>query len=673
MSDELLDQYKREVADDWDATQDTREAQNEDMRFVTVDGGMWENWLDSTYDDVNGPSRVKMELDITSDYVMRYVGEWTLNRANVTYTPDDAATTDDDAELLNGVYRGDFKENDGQISQDNAILEMALCGVGAFKISTKFVDEEDPENENQEIIWEPIHNAFNHVVWDENAKRIDKADAKRVTVLYGYTNTAFEAEWPDATPSSAYSPETYKGSFNWNNNEQIYVAQRYDVEVVKEKVQVWQNEQLNKVRAYPDSDFPELKDELEALGWEFVRERKIDRRVVSKTVFSGQEILEETKRIAGKYLPIIPVYGYRTYVDGEEHSRGLVRKQKDANRSFNMAVSKTAETSASGSDNKPIVFADQVKGLESFWQNPDMYAYLPIHPVVDGQGNKQFIGQAGELQPKQIDPNTMALMDVVGSYVQRVTGNAPQDTIDPNASGKAINALRARENLNTQVPTDNALQAIKHSGKVYRSIAGEVYNRAQMKRVVGIDGSTNMEMLNQASLDPQSGNPININDLSQGRFAVDVEVGPQYESQKEATIESIERILSTIQSDNPYFGPLLAMWMENISGTGLGPLKEFNRQLMLRQGLVEPETPEEEAQLQQLAQQTDPQQDLIEAATNQQNAEAQNLQASSVQKMADAQLKKAQAAEKVVDIGIKRTEQTLRRLVGVQTGANGAL
>ena len=58
----------------------------------------------------------------------------------------------------------------------------------------------------------------------------------------------------------------------------------------------------------------------------------------------------------------------------------------------------------------------------------------------------------------------------------------------------------------------------------------------------------------------------------------------------------------------------------------------------------------------------------MKAAAKQQEAEAVNLQASAVQKIADSNLKKAQAAEKVVDIGIKRTEQTLRRLQGIQAG-----
>ena len=327
-----------------------------------------------------------------------------------------------------------------------------------------------------------------------------------------------------------------------------------------------------------------------------------------------------------------------------------------------------AESSASSGDSVPIFTRNQVKGLESNWANKSNKPYQVINDIVDANGNPIASGPLGYSQPNQVDPNTIAVMDSISAFVQRQTGNAPQDTIDPNSSGKAINALRARENLNTQVVTDNILQSIKHSGKVYRSIAGDIYTRAQMKKTIGMDGQSKMVQLNQTSLDPQTGNPIDINDLSRGRFSVDVEVGPQYESQKEATVDSIERILGQLTPDSPYYGPILAMWMNNITGTGLEPLKKFNRNIMLTQGLVEPDTPEETQMLQNAQQQTDPQEELVKAAAKQQEAEAVNLQASAVQKIADSNLKKAQAAEKVVDIGIKRTEQTLRRLQGIQAG-----
>lgn len=667
-----IEQYKADIAKDFEASQESREKQNEDMRFIGVDGGMWENFLDETHNSIT--KRAKLEFDITSDYVMRYVGEWTLNRANVLYTRDDKATTDEDADLLNGIYRADFKDNDGQVSQDNAVLETAICGSGAFKLSTRFVDEEDPENEDQEIIFEPIYNAFNHVMWDENAKRPDKADAKRVTVLTAYTTDTFEKKWPDFKPTSAYSPDNLQW-FNWNTPKVVYVAERYEIVCHDEKVQVWQNVLGNQIKAFTEEDIEKSKEELKVTGWEFVRERTINRKTVWKYIFNGDELLEKEKKVAGKWLPIIPMYGFRTYVDNVEYVRGLVRKLKDANRTINMGISKMAEASAASGDDLPLLTRQQVKGLEDIWADKTNKAYMVINDFVDAQGNPVPPGQIPMLGASRVDPNTMQSLDVISNFVQRQTGNAPQDTVDPDASGKAINALRKRENLNTQVMSDNILQSIKHSGKVYRAMAGDIYTRSQMKKVMGIDGSVKIEQLNIQSLDPQTGNPIQLNDLSKGRFSVDVEVGPQYESQKEATIESIERVIEKVTPDSPYFGPLMAMWMENISGTGLQPLKDFNRELMLRQGLASPENDEEQAIAEQLQQQTDPQEELIKAATNQQNAEADNLRASSAGKIASAQKDlataektKAETAEIVTDIGIKRSEQILKRFAAIPVG-----
>ncbi len=48
-----------------------------------------------------------------------------------------------------------------------------------------------------------------------------------------------------------------------------------------------------------------------------------------KSIFNGNEYMQEPKRIAGKWIPIVPVYAYRTYVDGNECYWGLVRKLMD--------------------------------------------------------------------------------------------------------------------------------------------------------------------------------------------------------------------------------------------------------------------------------------------------------------------------------------------------------
>ncbi len=665
-----LDRFKSDVMKDYNASEEGRYASNIDHRFIYVDGAMWEDFLmESHHNDTN--RRARLELDVTSDYVMRFIGEWTLNRANVTFTPDDASVTDDDAELLNGIYRNDFKENGGQRSQDVAVSEAAVGGFGAFKLTEKFVDEEDPENDDVEIVWEAVHTAYNSVMFDANAKLADKSDARRVTVLTSYTHDAFEDEFGDIDMVSAFTPST-RSEFQWFTPKLVWVAERYEIVRKKETVQVWENVELNKVQAYKEEEMDDLKPELEAMGWKFVRKRDIQSQTVEKSIFTGNDFIEKPKRIAGKYLPIIPFYGYRTFVDGIEHYRGLVRKLKDSNRVLNTSISRMLEDSSTSGKTMPIFTKDQIKGLTDDWADLTNKNFGVVNNMKDANGNPILAGPVGTLPATQIDPNTVGIIDVVSNYVQRQTGNLPEDQLDPDASGKAINAARKFGNLNTQVISDNIVQSIKWSGVVYRSKAADNYTRTQMKKSIGEDGTTKMVTLNQLSLDPVSGNPININDLTHGRFSVDVEVGPQYESQKEATLESIERVIGII-GDTPeaqkYMATLLGVWMENISGTGLKPLKDLNRRLMILDGTIKPETDEEKQMVQQIQNQSDPQAELNEAIANQQNSEAAKLQSDAelnktkaIQNMASAEKTKTEAVKNIVDIrGILQQQQDDRR------------
>lgn len=666
MTDESkdLDKWKREAEIDFDVSEDTRDKCNEEMRFISVPGGMWEGFLEKTH-GAHGENkgRAKLELDITSEIVNRYVGEQRLNRANGIFKANDDATSESDAELLNGVYRADFVDNDGRASIDQAVYEQAVCGVGAYKITTKFEDEEDPENQKQNIHFEPTYNAFNHVIWDSNAKRLDKADAKRCTLLTTHTHDAFKEAWPDADPVSAMTP-TNRTHLNWSTPELIYIAERYTVRKEKVKVHVYENMESGKVESYRADDIKLIADELKADGWEFVRERVLNIRQVYKVIFNGNEILEKEKRIPGKWIPIIPMYGYRTYVDGVEFVKGLVRPMMDANRSFNTNVSRLMESSAASGDSMPIFTEKQVEGKMDLLANRTDKNFMVINDLEDGAGNSVPAGPVGNLPPNQVDPNAIAATQIIDGYVQRQTGSTPQDQVNPDASGKAIKELRKRENLGTAILSDNAKTSIKHGTMVYQAIAAEIYTDTRDKRSIGPDGKDSVQRLNKMVMDEETGQFIQANVLSKGKFSVLIEVGNEYESQKEASIESIERIIGIVAETAPEYIPvLIGSWITTgVDGPGTEALKKFNRNKMLTSGLVEPETPEEEQMLQQLGQQSDPQADLAAAATKQQEAEAMNLVASAGNKDADTMKKKAETAKIIDEVGQARVQKALERL-----------
>ncbi len=657
--DDKLDQFKIDIGLDANVVGVQRDRANEDLRFINVQGGMWEGFLE----DQEISDRIRLELDVVADYVHRFIGEWNMNRVGVEFIPDDAATGDDEAEIVNGIYRADFRQYGGKIAIDTAVLEAATCGFGAFKLASAFDDDGDPENDDQHIEHRPIFNAYNAVYFDQAAQWIDYRDARHCAVLKLYSFDSFDAAFPGEDRVSAYEPVDRK-FYNSNtlSRSEVYVASRYDVVHRRKTFFVYRNLAEGRIESYEKADHELVARELRANpAIQFVREREVTKRVIEKTVFSGAKILKPTKEIAGEWIPVIPVFGYRTYVDGVPWYYGLVRKLKDAARLFNMQVSQMAENAAGGGQRVPIFTPEQMENpvIRKQWADKTNKAFLLADSVKDEDGNPIHQGPVGYAEPPAVDPNGAALMEVVPQYVQNVTGGAPQEVVEPRVSGKAMTTSIKRVNLNTQMVMDNIESAVASSGKIYASMAGQIYSTERVLRTLGRDGTNGSITIHQPALDRVSGVVIESNVIRGKKFRVYAESGPQYDSLREQTVDELRSIIPLIQETKgaeQYMPVLLQMLIDAITGVGLSPLKDFNRRQMLIGGLVQPETDEERAFVEKMAQQQeqsraqDPERQLIAAATGQAQAEARNLDSASVQKLADAKKKQAETAEILAEI-----------------------
>jgi hypothetical protein len=667
--DDMLAKFKQDIISDADDLSEQRDKANADMRFINVPGGMWEDFLAEDFDN-----RTKLEVDQTSPLVNKFLGEWSKNRIGVEFKPTDTKTSDDDAELLNGIYRADFRDESGKMALINAVNEATTCGYGAFKLGTKFIDETDPENEEQRIEFRPIYNAYNSIYWDRAAKRDDKRDARRCTVLDTYTKDSFhEVYGDDESPVSAYEPHNRSfNDFSVRTRETIYIATRYEVVRKKETFHIYVNLEDNTKQVYSEEDHKLLEPELKANKFvKKIRERKMIRQTVEKSIFSGEKFLQKPKRIAGRYIPIVPFYAYRSYVDGSERFHGLVRKLMDLQRLLNMQMSQLAENSASSGQDVPIFDPDQMpENIAALWADRNNKPYMLAKSLVDADGNIVQHGPLGYLKPPQLDGSTAALMQIVPQLFQQMTGGAPQDTLDPNASGKAINALISQENLKTQTVMDNYSASIEWGGEVYRSIAGDIYNTPRIMQITGIDGTSSQVQILKEVQDPKTGRIIVANDLSSKNFKAYADVGPAYDSVREQTVEDIKGMLELLSKAGgagaKYIPILTSIMLESVAGVGLKGLKKIVRQDLILQGVQKPETDEEKqllAQAEEQANQPDPQQQLVAAAAAQAESEAikfqseaRNLDSKSMDNVASSRKKLAETRKILAEIGNEQSK-----------------
>jgi hypothetical protein len=590
-----------DISQAWNLQEYQRDLSNESFRFVDVTGAQWEGWIQKQF-----ANRPRLEMDKTSQAVNKFNAEWREGRSTVKYRSDDSKTSEKDAEVLNGLFRRDHRKGDGEQSIDNAVAEMSKGGVGGIRLRTEYEVPEDPDNHDQRIVFDHIFNAYNTLVWDPNAKKQDKSDARWGALITEYTEEAFQEEFPHCEPDSFFIPLD-RSLFNLNEVKMVYVAEYYECVYKREIIFSYVNKLSGEKKKVFQSDLDEeIIVQLADQGFDKTGERRIERKTVQKSILYGGGYIEKPMRIPGKRIPLAPCYGYGSYVDGQQFFFGLVEKQKDSQRLLNMAISNMAENAATSPKSMPILTPEQVAGHESRWaeQHLGKHAYTLLNSV-DEQGMPIPLGPLQYVQPSQIDPNTTALLQASDEYIRSTTGGMPQDVLDPDASGKAINAAVAQVDLQTGVLRDNIMQFIKTIGEIYLEFASEIYDHERFVRIVNLDGSDKTILLKQYVLHEKYDKFVRINDVSQMKLDVVVDTGPNFATKRRETVDVLNQIIQNTESGSPYFPLLYAGIIENVEGPGLDPLKKFNKKQMILQGFVEPETEEEKAMLQQAQQAQD--------------------------------------------------------------------
>lgn len=616
-----LEDWKQEFYTDFAATEEQRDKSNEELRFAMVAGGQWEGFLTDSFEN-----RAKIELDQASEYLYRTYAQWTENRVGVNYAPDDDASTDDDAELLDGLFRRDLRRKNGQASIDTAVFEAMGGGYGAFHLDTQYEDEEDPDNEDQCVVFADLTSAHATVVFDSAARRRDKSDAMRCTVLLPHSPDGFKRKYPAVSPDSAVKPKN-RSEFNWSTPKIIWEAIRYEVRIEDGRRHTWGHPETQDIVRLTDKELKEEEAELKAAGYEHLSTKRVKSRNVYRMKFCGGAMLEEERRIAGKFIPVIPVYGYVAHIDGVDHWHGVIRKKIDPQRLLNMAGSLLAESAASADEDKPIFAPEQVASVKASWAGDrHQKAYMLAEPIRHPEsGELQHVGPVGVLKGGTQAMAAQTLLQVASELITRGTGGAPQDTLDTEASGKAVNAILKRVDMNTQPIFDNVKTAMRHCGEVYRWIAAEIYSTREQRQVSIVTQEGEMQRKTLLELRGKGGAIMYGNDPSKGRFEVIPETGPSFQTQREEAIAALKDILAAMDPSNPLHAIVLGRIIEMLPAQGMDDVKAYIRKQMLMAGVRKPETEEDMAVLQQLAQnsgQVTPQDQLVLAAADAQKTEA---------------------------------------------------
>lgn len=637
----------------------------QDRRFYSISGAQWEGPLADQFEN-----KPKFEVNKVHLSVMRIINEYRNNRITVDFISKEGDEDDKLADACDGLYRADEEDSVADEAYDNAFEEAVGGGIGAWRLRNEYENEFDDEDDRQRIRIEPIYDADSTVFFDLNAKRQDKSDARSCYVLTAMTREAYIEQYND-DPTS-WPKEISEQFFDWATPDMVYVAEVYKVEERNETIRVFQTIDGEEER-YSQRDFEEdetLEETLAAVGTIEVRQKRVKRRKVRKYLMSGGGILEDHGYIAGTEIPIVPVYGKRWFVDNVERCMGHVRLAKDAQRLKNMQLSKLGEISALTPIEKPIFMPEQVAGHEMMWAEDNLknYPYLLVNPVQDANGNEMASGPIGYTKPPQIPAAMAALLQITEQDMQDILGNQEAgEEMQPNISGKAIELIQSRLDMQSFIYMSNMAKAVKRSGEIWLSMARDILVEPGRKmKAVGLQGELSTIELGRPVLNEETGEIEYENDLSNAKFDVSVDVGPSSSSKRASTVRSLMGMIS-ISQDPETRMVLTAMAMMNMEGEGIWEVRDYFRTKLVQMGVIKP-TEEEAAELMAAMQnqQPDPQSLYLQAEAAKAQAQAVKAQADTEYTVARAEETRAKTIETLASVENDQRESAVKTAKNLQ-------
>lgn len=630
----------------------------QDRRFYSLAGAQWEGPLGEQFEN-----KPRFEVNKIALSVIRIINEYRNNRIGVDFVSKDGTENDKLSATCNGLYRADERDSGAEEAYDNGFEEAVGGGFGAWRLRTVYEDDEDDENDRQRIRIEPIFDADSSVFFDLDAKRQDKADAKYCFVLYSMSFQAYRDEFND--DPTTWPKYIQQSEFDWCTPDVVYVAEYYRVEEVRETVRIFTTIDGEEER-YTQADFDAdetLEETLMAVGTVEVRQKRTKRRKVHKYIMSGGGILEDAGYIAGKNIPIVPVYGKRWFVDNVERCMGQVRLAKDPQRLKNMQLSKLGEISALSSVEKPILVPEQVSGHQVMWAEDNLrnYPYLLVNPITGPNGETQAAGPVAYTKSPQIPPAMAALLQLTEQDMAEILGSNQQgDKMVSNISGKAVELIQTRLDMQSFIYMTNMAKAVRRCGEIWLSMAKDIYveEKRKMKTIGSMEEISSVELMKPV-IDTESGELVYENDLSNATFDVAVDVGPSFSSRRDATVRALTGMMQ-VTTDPQTQQVLQAMAIMNMDGEGIDDVREYFRKQLVQLGVLQPtEEEQQEMMMAMQNQQLDPQSAYLMAEAGKAEALTIKAQADTEYTLARSQETRAKTAETLSNIDIDQRKSAI--------------
>ncbi|MHC1670449.1 portal protein [Stenotrophomonas maltophilia] len=588
----------------------------QDMEFAFLPDTQWDEWMAQTR-----AGRPMYTVNKLRQAMKQITNDQRQNRpqAKVRAVED---SDSDLAEIRQGLIRNIDQTSEADRARDTAFQFAVGGGFGVWRVNYGY---EDDGGFDMVIRKEEIANPYT-VVFDPAAKSKDRRDARFAFVDSTWARSAFRAKWPDAKLVSV--DDCSETNRDWFQEEEVTVSEYW-----YKTSETYTLVLMSNGASYDEAEIADVMDEMAQAGITVQRSRRATREKVWQCIVSGAEILEGPNEWAGRFIPLVPVWGEILNLGGKEEFFGAVRFGKDAQRMYNYERSTFIEVLADQPYSPFMAPAESLAGYEGQWRNlktqrPPVLLYK-ADPSLPNAGKPSR-------EPTAQFPAALAQAAAISSDdIKAATGiyDASLGARSNETSGRAILARQREGDVANFDYIDNLSYAMKYDFEITNDLITKIYDTERQIRIIGEDGAEKVIRVNQTVVDQQTGREVVLNDLSQGRYDIAVTIGPSYTTQR---MEAADAMMQLANDPSPLGMVAKYGFIKSLDMPGLEDVRKAARRIVVQAGLLEPEEGEEAPQQQQ------PSPDQMAQAQKAQ-ADAQKSQAQSVSYMASAEKDAAQA------------------------------
>lgn len=546
MADDIVKEALEAFADAESHESDNRTAALNDLRFARL-GGEWQ-WPDKVRTQRESEGRPCLTINKMPAFIRQVVNDSRQNKPGISVHPVEEGD-EKTAEVMSGLIRSIETQSNADIAYDTAVDNSATMGFGYIRINLDYACD---DTFDKDIVIKPVPNPF-AVYGDPFSQSADSSDWMTAFVIEEMKEAAFKRKYPGAKVSD-FSSGAWANGWCDTAAKQARVAEYWKREEIVRNLVQYTHEGAPDVQVAAEDELQRLQEQFGSLTI-IGQPRPSKSYKVTQYTLTAQEELAKVDW-AGKYIPIIPVYGEEVNVEGKRYFRSLIRDAKDPQQMFNFWRTMATELVALA-PKSPWVGPKGSFKSDPRWAtaNNATHPFLEYDPVSGGappqrQGLPQL--PAAEIQEALNASDDMKA--VMGIY------DASLGARSNETSGRAIMARQREGDVSTFHFIDNLSRAIRHTGKILIDLIPKVYNVDRVVRTLGVDGKAQTVQLTS---EPEKHNPAEgIYNLTVGKYDLTVKTGPGYTTQREEAREMLTGLVQASKEMAPLVADIIVDLMD---------------------------------------------------------------------------------------------------------------